>query len=68
MIQATRRIVILVDQSMLTLCEKEIAGGRVPPGIEFLYAQIPVDIQLRLTRAQELAAREVTPQMPPGLT
>lgn len=64
MVQATRRIIILVDQSMMLLCEKERAGGRVPPGIEFLHALIPAELQIRLKRAQESAGREVTPQMP----
>jgi hypothetical protein len=41
---------------------KEREGGRVPNGIEFLLAQVPIELEKRLSLARELASKEVTPQ------
>jgi hypothetical protein len=58
----TRRFVILTDESMYKTCMKEREGGRVPNGIEFLLAQVPIELEKRLSLARELASKEVTPQ------
>ncbi len=33
-VEAKRRIIVLTEQDMCTLCEKEFAAGRVPREIE----------------------------------
>ena len=62
MIDTKRRIVVLIDADMLKLCQKEVDGGRVPDTIEFLRAEIPEELKLRLHKAQETASKEVSPQ------
>ena len=43
---------------MYDQCEKEAAGGRVPPEIEFVCALIPDDLRLRLVAARLKASGE----------
>ena len=58
MVQAKRRVVVLTEQDMHRQCEKEVAGGRVPPEIEFVCAEIPDDLRLRLVAARSKASSE----------
>jgi hypothetical protein len=56
----TRRVMILTDQTMHLACLKEVNGGRVPAGIEFLFATIPEELKARLIEARAAASKEVT--------
>src|SRR5258708_3885581 len=58
MVQAKRRIVILTERDMCDQCEKEAAGGRVPPEIEFVCAIIPDELRVRLVTARLKASGE----------
>lgn len=59
----SRRLIVLTEADMLERCEREASGGRVPPGIEFVLAPIPVDLQTRLKEARAAASKEVTPEL-----
>jgi len=43
---------------MCDQCEKEVAGGRVPPEIEFVCAVIPDVLRARLVTARSKASGE----------
>jgi hypothetical protein len=58
MVQATRRLIILTERDICDQCEKEAAGGRVPPEIEFACAIIPDDLRVRLVAARRKASGE----------
>jgi hypothetical protein len=58
MVQATRRLIILTEHDMVVQCEKEAAGGRVPPEIEFACAIIPEELRVRLVEARLKASGE----------
>src|SRR5712692_5848024 len=45
MVDAKRRVIVLTERDMCDQCEKEAAGGRVPPEIEFVCAIIPDDLR-----------------------
>jgi hypothetical protein len=45
MVEAQRRVIVLTEQDMCDQCEKESAGGRVPPEIDFVCAVIPDETQ-----------------------
>jgi len=52
MTDASRRIIVLTERDMCDQCEKEAAGGRVPPEIEFVCAIRPRDMNARLIEAR----------------
>lgn len=58
MVEAKRRVIILTERDMCDQCEKEFAGGRVPPEIEFVCAVIPDDLRMRLVAARLKASEE----------
>ena len=58
---AARRLVVLTDKTMLDVCLKERANGRIPKEIEFFHVTLPVELQRLLVAAQRDAADEVTP-------
>ena len=58
MVEAKRRIIVLTERDMCDYCEKEAAGGRVPPEIEFVCAIIPDDLRTRLAAARSKASAE----------
>lgn len=58
MVEAKRRIVVLTERDMCDQCEKERAGGRVPPEIEFVCAIIPEPLRARLVTARLNASGE----------
>jgi|SRR6185437_4789308 hypothetical protein len=58
MVNARLRIIILTEQDMCDQCEKEAAGGRVPPEITFICAVIPDDLRKRLIAARTKASGE----------
>jgi hypothetical protein len=60
--KASRRIVVLTEQDMHELCMKERDGGRVPPEIEFVLAEIPELLRVKLAKARKSASDEVKPR------
>jgi hypothetical protein len=58
MVEAKRRIVVLTEQDMCDQCQKEVAGGRVPPEIEFVTAIIPGELRAKLIKARAASASE----------
>lgn len=58
MAEAKRRIIVLTERDMYDQCEKEKAGGRVPPEIEFACATLPNEINTRLIAARQKASSE----------
>jgi hypothetical protein len=60
MVEAKRRLIILTERDMYDQCEKEVAGGRVPPEIEFACATIPDELRARLVAARLKASGEST--------
>lgn len=59
MVEAKRRIIILTERDMYDQCEKEAAGGRVPPEIEFACAALPDDLNRKLVAARLAASGEL---------
>lgn len=60
MVEANRRFVVLTERDMYEQCKKEVAGGRVPPEIEFACAIIPEELRTRLVAARLKASGEST--------
>ena len=58
MVEAQRWVIVLTEQDMCDQCEKESAGGRVPPEIEFVCAVIPNELRARLVAARLKASGE----------
>jgi hypothetical protein len=58
MVEAERRVIVLTEPDMFDQCKKESAGGRVPPEIEFVCAEIPDELRARLTAARLKASGE----------
>jgi hypothetical protein len=58
MVDAKRRIIVLTERDMYEKCEKERAGGRVPPEIEFAWAVLPDEMNTRLVEARQKASGE----------
>jgi len=58
MVEAKRRLIILTERDMCDQCEREAAGGRVPPEIEFDCAIIPDELRARLISARLKASAE----------
>lgn len=55
------RLAILTEQSMFDQWHKERSQGRVPESIQFLKADIPADLNVRLVESRKRASREVSP-------
>lgn len=62
LVDADRRIVILTEKDMHDRCGREAAGGRVPPSIEFVHAEIPADLRAKLRAGRAIASDEVLPE------
>lgn len=58
MVEAKRRIIILTERDMCDQCDKEAAGGRAPPEIEFICAELPAELNKRLVAARQNASGE----------
>jgi hypothetical protein len=58
MVEAKPRVIVLTERDMCDQCEKEAAGGRVPPEIEFVCAVIPEDLRAQLVAARLKASGE----------
>ncbi len=62
MAEGERKVLCLTERDMLEVCQKEANGGRVPKGIEIIYATVPAELDKRLKAAREVASREVRPK------
>ena len=62
MVDADRKLVILTEADMHELCLREVEAGRVPQGIDFVHAAVPLQLRERLDAAREASSREVTPR------
>jgi len=62
LVDAESRVVILTEQDMFELCQKEKENGRVPQTVEFLHAVIPDDLEEKLKESRRRAANEVSPK------
>ncbi len=60
LVAAQRRLVVLTEKDMYDKCQKEKASGRVPPEIEFAYAELPLALRTRLINARAIASDEVS--------
>ncbi|HMH64959.1 MAG TPA: hypothetical protein VK515_05205 [Rhizomicrobium sp.] len=58
-----QKFLVLTEKSMYDACEKEKAGGRAPDGIEFILAEIPIELEAKLIKARAAASKEVSPQV-----
>ena len=58
MADADRRVSVLSERDMFDQCKKESAGGRVPPEVEFVCAEIPDELRARLITARLRASGE----------
>jgi hypothetical protein len=61
MVHAKRRLIILTEKDMFEICQKEKGNGRVPEEIEFLHAELPVNLAAALRKARKKASDEVSP-------
>jgi hypothetical protein len=61
-----KSLLVLTEQDMYQLCLKERQGGRVPPEIQFLYAELPAELAQRLRDARRASSIEVSPRGPVG--
>jgi hypothetical protein len=60
-VTAERRLIVLTSECMFHQCLKESKGGRVPPEVEFLLADIPDELERKLISARRVASTEVSP-------
>lgn len=56
-----RALMVLTEKDMYDAMQKERAGGRVPPEIEFYCASLPAELAERLRSAKVASAVEVSP-------
>lgn len=59
----SRKFIVLTDDTMHKACLRQAAAGRTPTEIEFLWAELPSELEVRLAAARKRASNEVTPQM-----
>jgi hypothetical protein len=57
-----KKIVVLTGKDMFKKCSKEVEAGRVPKEIEFMCAEIPDSLRVKLVESQKNAAKEVKPE------
>ena len=67
MVEAKRRMIVLTEKDMYDQCLKEAEGKRTPPEIEFVYAEIPEDLNERLVAARKRASEELSAILPEPL-
>ena len=61
MAKVQRRVVVFTEKDMCRLCLDEQERGRIPQEIEFLWAEIPAELDERLKFARRAASIEVSP-------
>jgi hypothetical protein len=57
-----RKIIVLTEKDIFEKCKAEIAAGRAPKEIAFMYADIPDALRTKLVESRKKAAREVKPK------
>jgi hypothetical protein len=57
-----RKAMVLTDKGMHDWCVKEQGGGRLPRHIEFLHAELPGELAVKLAASQKVASDEVRPR------
>ncbi len=57
-----RKLLVLTEQDMFELCQKEKRNGRIPAEIDFVYAELPKAITTLLIKAKTMASKEVSPK------
>jgi hypothetical protein len=60
--KAQRRLVVLTQQDMRELCERERNRGRIPKDIEFHLVVLPPELVKELNDARKVASEEVQPR------
>ena len=55
-----QRLMVFTEQNMYEFWLKEQENGRVPRGIQFLIAAIPMELREKLSRAKAKSAEEVS--------
>jgi len=60
--EAPRKVMVLCESDMYTLCQRERESGRVPKEIEFVHAHLPDELAIRLIAARKLSSDEVSPR------
>lgn len=58
MAPAAQRLVVSTEPDMHERCGRELEAGRVPPGIEFVLASIPSELDRRLVAARRVSSNE----------
>ena len=61
MTSAARKIIILCEADMHTLCQRELDVGRLPKEIEFFFVPLPDELAARLVAARKIGSDEVSP-------
>jgi hypothetical protein len=62
LVEAERRLVVLTEQDVYEKCLAEVAGGRLPPEIEFALAVIPDELRAKVMKARDASSKEVSPK------
>ena len=62
MASAERRLMVFTEGDMYKRCLADAEGGRVPPEIEFVLAEIPENLRARLGKAKAKSSAEVSPK------
>jgi len=55
-----QRLMVFTEQDMYEFWLKEQENGRVPRGVQFLIAAIPIELREKLSRAKAKSAEEVS--------
>ena len=63
LVDAQRKLVVFSEHDMLEFWRQEVRIGRVPSSIEFVHAQIPDNLSIRLQSARKVSSGEVTPSV-----
>lgn len=62
LVDADRKVVVLTESDMYDQCLKERDGGRVPDEIEFMCAELPPELQMKLVSARDKSSQEASPR------
>lgn len=58
----SKRLIVVTEDDMLELLRREQRSGRVPSSVQFLRAEVPMELDLRLRASREVASEEVRPR------
>ncbi len=62
MTDADQKLVLVTQPDMFELCQRELAAGNVPPGVDFVHVELPRELARALRDAKARASEEVTPR------